>query len=87
MHTPQTEAPEVLAFLETHLRPKVRVDGGDITLAEIDGDTIVIEAHADCAACPATGECLRSWLEAELSAFLRKPVTVRMRRNVPYYQR
>ncbi|MFA4945348.1 MAG: NifU family protein [Lentisphaeria bacterium] len=74
-------------FFETTLRPKVRVDGGDITFAGVEGDRVLIDAHADCAGCPATSDCLRAWLETELSRHCGRPVRVVIRKQLPYFAR
>ncbi len=78
---------DLARFVEESLRPKVRVDGGDITFAGSEGDAVIIDAHADCATCPATSECLRWWLEKELSKHAGKRVSVVIRKQVPYFAR
>lgn len=73
--------------VEERLRPKVRVDGGDITFARMEGQTVVIEAHADCATCPTTAECLAVWLKNELRKAVDPGLNVRIERRVAYYAR
>ena len=79
-----TEA-EIEAFVEESLRPKVRVDGGDIRFAELDGETVVVDAYADCATCPAADEGLVWWLGNELSARFGRALAVRLRKHPPYF--
>lgn len=78
---------EIAEHFERILRPRVRNDGGDITLAAITGDTIHIEAHADCATCPATDVCLKNWLQTELSQAAKQPVRIEITKHAPYFTR
>lgn len=77
----------VRQFIEEFVRPKVRVDGGDIRFAALEADTVVLTAYADCATCPAAGECLAWWIEKELAARFGRPLRVRINREVPYFAR
>ena len=74
-------------FIEHSLRPKTRVDGGDIEFAGMHGDKVVVNAHADCATCPATSDCLPWWLESELSARFGCKIGVIIHKRAPYFTR
>ena len=76
----------VARIVETELRPKIQVDGGDIELEEVAGDTAHIGAHADCASCPATSDCLRWWCEREIERFLGHKCRVVVHAHPPYFK-
>jgi len=77
----------LIQFLIIELQPKIRVDGGDVEFEELDGTTIHRGAHAECAICPATAECLKWWCEQEFSRAFGQPVTVALHNRVPYFER
>jgi Fe-S cluster biogenesis protein NfuA len=77
----------VIRFVETQVRPKVRNDGGDVTVGGVHDDTVRILAHADCATCVATDKCLKWWLERELSRMAGEPVRVVIEKRPPYFTR
>lgn len=83
---PVTQA-DVRQFIEDFIRPKVRVDGGDIQFVALDADEVVLDAHADCAYCPAASECLKWWIEKELSARFGGTLRVRIHHQAPYFKR
>jgi len=78
-------------FIETEIRPKVRNDGGDITFESLDesaDETVVrLAAHADCATCAATDQCLKWWIEQELARVTGKQVRVVIEKRPPYFTR
>jgi len=76
----------VAQIVETALRPKVQVDGGDIELEKVEGDTVYLGAHADCASCPATSDCLRWWCEREIERLLGARAHVVIHPHVPYFK-
>jgi Fe-S cluster biogenesis protein NfuA len=77
----------VIQFLLTEMQPKIRVDGGDVAFERLDGTTIHLGAHAECAICPATAECLKWWCEQEFSEAFGQAVTVAVHLHVPYFER
>ena len=81
------EEKKVIELLTTHLLPKIRVDGGDVRFEKLEGDVIYLGAHADCATCPATAECLIWWCEREFSQAFGTPCTVVTTKHIPYFER
>ena len=77
----------IAAFIEDEIRPKVRVDGGDVTFAALEDDTVMLNANADCATCPAVDPCLAWWIRRRLRERFGRPFEVVIRRNVPYFKR
>jgi Fe-S cluster biogenesis protein NfuA len=69
-----------------HLQPKVRVDGGDIEFEKLDGTTIYLGAHAECATCPASPERLQWWCEQEFKKVLDPPYSVIITNRIPYFE-
>jgi Fe-S cluster biogenesis protein NfuA len=83
----QLNAENVIALLTEHLQPKIRVDGGDVEFEKLEGDVIYLGAHADCATCPATAECLKWWCEGEFSRAFGIPCRVVITKHIPYFER
>lgn len=78
---------EIAKFVERELRPKVRNDGGDISFEGLDGDVLRIAAHADCATCVATDNCLSWWIQSEVERLAGVPVRVVIKKRPPYFTR
>lgn len=74
-------------IIHAHLQPKIRVDGGDIEFEKLDGATIYLGAHAECATCPASPERLQWWCEQELAKFFDAPCSVMITNRMPYFER
>ena len=81
-----TEA-AVREFIEGFVRPKVRVDGGDVRFTALEGDTVTLTAYADCATCPAASPCLEAWIAKELAARFGRRLQVKINREPPYFVR
>ncbi len=73
-------------ILHEQLQPKVRVDGGDIEFERLDGDTVFLGAHAECAACPAAPERLQWWCQQEFDRLVELPCRVVVTTHKPYYE-
>lgn len=72
-------------FIEQDIRPKVRVDGGDIVFEGLSGSEVTLVAHADCATCIVADNCLRGWIEQQLGARFGTPLRVRVVKRRPYF--
>jgi len=77
---------QVEAFIAREIQPKVRVDGGNVELEEIDGSVIHIGAHSECSTCSAMSDCMKGWLEAELREAFGDECRVMMHTRRPYYK-
>lgn len=77
----------IAKFVERELRPKVRNDGGDILFEGLEGNVLRIAAHADCATCVATDNCLRWWIQSEVERLAGVPVRVVIMKRPPYFTR
>ena len=74
-------------IVHEQLQPKIRVDGGDIEFEKLEGNTIYLGAHAECAACPASPERLQWWCEKEVQKLLDPSYSVIITNRVPYFER
>lgn len=72
-------------ILEKKIRPRVRLDGGEIEFEKIEGTTISFIAKNECATCPATTDGLKWWLGKELTKAFNQPVTISIRKEIPYF--
>lgn len=77
----------VLNLLISDLQPKIRVDGGEVVFEKLEGSTIYLGAHAECAICPATAVCLHWWIEQQFNKAFEEPCTVVITKHVPYFER
>src|SRR5512142_1504122 len=64
---PQELRQRIEAVLEQHIRPGLRVDGGDVEVVGIDEDKIVqVRMQGACQACPSSIMTLTMGIEATL---------------------
>lgn len=78
---------KVIDLLVREMQPKIRVDGGDVEFEKLAGDMIFLGAHANCATCPATADCLKWWCEQEFSRAFGTPCQVVIAKHLPYFER
>ena len=78
---------DIETFILTHVQPKVRVDGGYISVESVREDEVVLLAQADCARCPASGGCQQWWIQGALKKAFGRDIRVVIRRDIPYYAR
>lgn len=80
-----TKEEQIAAVINKKIRPRTRVDGGDILFEKLEGDTVFIGAYADCATCPSCEAELGGWIARELKKQLQVEVEVKISKHVPYY--
>ncbi len=73
-------------YIDEYLRPKARVDGGDMLFESFDGETLVIGAHAECSDCICCHERMTEWLTAQIEKEFGQKVVIRFNRYVPYFK-
>jgi len=83
----ESRAEQIRTFILEHIKPKVRVDGGYISVASATDDEVVLLAQADCANCPAGSGCLEWWIGSELKREFGCDIRVVVKRDAPYYAR
>jgi len=68
------------ATLERDVRPALKADGGDIELVDVettpDGPRVTVRLTGRCAACTASGQTLRNFVEAKLREAVEPDITV-----------
>ena len=74
-------------LIDERIRPRARVDGGDIKFEGLDGLSLRIGAYADCATCPCCEVEFPRWIESYVKAETDLDVRVSVNRHVPYYAR
>lgn len=52
--------------LEKEIRPSLKRDGGDIELIDVIGDRVLLATRGTCAACKASEQTLKNFVEAKL---------------------
>jgi len=63
--------------IEREIRPKLRKDGGDIELVDVEGDTVYIALRGMCANCQMAEFTLREVVEKPLREFVSPSLQVR----------
>ena len=54
---------QVLEVIENRIRPRIRMDGGDITLVEVQDGVVRVRLHGACSMCSATQMTLQQGVE------------------------
>ncbi|MBM4318364.1 MAG: Fe-S cluster assembly protein NifU [Deltaproteobacteria bacterium] len=62
--------------IEREIRPSLRVDGGDIELVDVEGDTVKVALRGHCAGCVASTFTLKLFVEEKLREFVEPELTV-----------
>ncbi len=52
--------------LEREIRPRLREDGGDIELVDVDGNRVIVALRGSCAGCLSAGVTLGGYVEKKL---------------------
>jgi len=76
---------DIKDYINLTLRPMARADGGDMICTHIDEDTLIIDAYGDCATCNSCGEDMKWWLNKKLKSKFNKTYTIKIKKNVPYF--
>jgi len=62
--------------IEREIRPKLKADGGDIELVDVDRNKVYVRLLGSCLECPATGFTLKELVEAKLREFVENDIIV-----------
>jgi lysyl-tRNA synthetase class 2 len=54
---------QVLEVIENRIRPRIRMDGGDITLVDVQDGIVKVRLHGACSMCSATQVTLYQGVE------------------------
>lgn len=78
---------KIQKIIKEQIRPRTRVDGGDIVFNHIDGRIVYVDAYGDCASCQCCEPELQIWMEKYLQSKAGVSVQIRIRKHVPYFAR
>jgi NifU-like protein len=62
--------------IEQEIRPVLMMDGGDVELVDVEGDTVYISFRGSCAECAGSRVTLKSTVEAKLKEFVTEELVV-----------
>jgi len=62
--------------LEREIRPRLRQDGGDIELVDVEGNRVLVSFRKACAQCPAANFTMKEVVEAPLRQFVSPDIVV-----------
>jgi NifU-like protein len=62
--------------LEREIKPKLRADGGDLELIDIEGDRVVVALRGMCSSCPSSELTLKKYVESKLREFVSEDIIV-----------
>ncbi len=62
--------------IEREIRPKLKEDGGDIELVDVDGDRVIVSMLGRCASCNAAGFTLDGLVGEKLREFVSPDISV-----------
>ncbi len=62
--------------IEREIRPKLKADGGDIELVDIDRNHVYVKFLGSCLGCPSTGFTLKELVETKLKEFVDSDIIV-----------
>lgn len=62
--------------IEKEIRPILMLDGGDVELVDIEGDTVYVSFRGSCAECPSSRVTVKSTVESKLREFVTNELVV-----------
>ena len=62
--------------IEREIRPKLKADGGDLELIDIDRKTVCVKFLGTCLGCPRAGFTLKALVESKLREFVEDDIVV-----------
>ena len=58
------------------IRPQIQMDGGDVELVAVEGNTVKVRLVGHCAGCPMSQMTLKNGIEAHLKSVVSEAVKV-----------
>ncbi len=75
-----TNQQEIIAqinqLLEKDIRPRIQMDGGDISLQKFENGVVYVQLHGACVGCPISQMTLKMGVEALLKQHIKEVVRV-----------
>lgn len=76
---------QIEEIINQKIRPRTRVDGGDIKFNSMIGSIVHIDAFADCSVCPCCDQEMSLWIGKQVRKELGVEVTVKVTKHRPYF--
>ena len=67
---------KINSIIEKQISPELQKDGGDITLADIDGDKVYVKLRGRCSGCKNSNLTIKSFVEMTLREAIDKNIEV-----------
>jgi Fe-S cluster biogenesis protein NfuA len=67
---------KILETVDTYIRPSLNIDGGDIEVVSVDGDTVSVRLNGKCCGCPHAAETLKYGVQRTLNQFVSENLVV-----------
>ena len=67
---------QIKELIETHVRPAVAMDGGDITFQSFEDGIVYLQLKGACAGCPSSTQTLKDGIENMLKHYVPEVVSV-----------
>jgi Thioredoxin-like proteins and domains len=68
---------KVMTVLDEIIRPRLKQDGGDVELVDIDGKTVTVALRGMCTSCPSSRLTLEGFIQQTLQEQVEQDLTVR----------
>lgn len=62
--------------IETHIRPMLKADGGNLEVFDIDRNKVYVKFSGRCLSCPSSNATLKSFIEVKLREFVSDDIIV-----------
>ena len=66
--------------LDTHVKPHLNRDGGDIELVDVDGVTVTVRLSGVCASCPMSNGATKEMIQSQLREHVEPELTVEIQK-------
>lgn len=76
---------EIIAYINSVIRPMSKADGGDLLCTHIDGSKLHITASGDCATCRSCDSNLEWWINKKIKKRFNKEFHIQFHYCVPYF--
>ncbi|MDR2794160.1 MAG: NifU family protein [Holosporaceae bacterium] len=67
---------KILKVIEISIRPSLNVDGGDISVVSLEGNTLYVKLCGACSCCPMASETLKYSVEKTLQCMVSTDLAV-----------
>ena len=67
---------KITNVIDMHIRPSLKMDGGDISVLSMQGNVLFVRMHGACACCPRASETLKYGVEKTLQELVSTDIRV-----------